>query len=200
MRQFERECWLAGFARVAGVDEAGRGPLAGPVVAACVVLPRRLPKRLAGLDDSKRLSEARREGLYAALLELVPDVGVGQASPEEIDALNILNATFLAMRRAIAEVPGVAHVLVDGNQRVRELTLPQRPIVKGDARSAAIAAASIVAKVTRDRLMAECEARFPGYGFARHKGYGTAAHYEALAPLGPCELHRRSFLKGLSGP
>ncbi len=175
---------------VAGVDEAGRGPWAGPVVAAAVVLDRsQVPP---GLDDSKKLSHAARERLFAALQETAR-IGVGTASVAEIDTLNILHATMLAMTRAVAALPcAVDHVLVDGNR------LPKWPhaasaIVGGDAQSASIAAASIIAKVTRDRMMAALDAAHPGYGWAANKGYGTAEHARALVALGVCVHHRRSF-------
>ncbi len=198
----EREAWQAGASRVAGVDEAGRGPLAGPVVAAAVLFDRSWLEReadgaLKGLDDSKKLSPARREFFFARLTsaEWRPFVayGVAEASVEEIDRLNILRATHLAMARAVAAVAGgVDLALVDGLP-VRGLPVPHNAIVKGDASSLSIAAASVLAKVSRDRRMLELDARHPGYGFAAHKGYGTAAHLQALAKLGPCPAHRRSF-------
>ena len=177
--------------RCAGVDEAGRGPLAGPVVAAAVVLDARRP--IQGLADSKMLSPARRERLHATILQQSLGVSVGLASVEEIDRLNILQATLLAMQRAVAGLPvPPALVLVDGN-RLPALTVPARAVVGGDAIVPEISAASIIAKVERDRLCAELHARHPGYGFDVHKGYPTAAHLEALARLGPCPAHRRSF-------
>jgi ribonuclease HII len=187
----ERELWDAGCARVAGIDEVGMGPLAGPVVAAAVVLPG--PLRLEGLDDSKRLREPDRDRLAAEIREAALGVGIGMASREEIDEHNIYRAGLLAMRRALdglREAP--AHVLVDGRS-IPDLDTPQRSVPRGDARVASIAAASIVAKVHRDRLMTELDWRYPGYGFARHKGYGTAAHLSALANRGPTPEHRRSF-------
>lgn len=195
MRRHEREFWKDGYLYVAGVDEAGRGPLAGPVVAACVILPQRTPRALKGLTDSKQLSAAKREQYALALRECAVAIGVGRAEPEEIDEINILQATFLAMRRAIAQVPDAQSLLVDGNLAIPGLPLPQRALVGGDGASLAIAAASVVAKVTRDAWMVELDARHPEYGFARHKGYGTKAHYEALASVGPCPHHRRSFLR-----
>lgn len=175
---------------VAGVDEAGRGPWAGPVVAAAVVLDRaRVP---AGLDDSKSLTEAARERLFAAL-QGAAIIGVGQASVAEIDALNILQATMLAMERAVAALGrGIDHVLVDGN-RLPKWPWPASAIIGGDGLSTSIAAASIIAKVTRDRMMAAFDAEYPGYGWAANKGYGTAEHARALASLGVCPQHRRSF-------
>lgn len=175
--------------RIAGVDEAGRGPSAGPVVAAAVILF----DAPAGLDDSKKLSKAARERLFAAL-QTRAFIGVGLAEPCEIDSANILNATLRAMTRAVAALPALpASALIDGNRTPENLPCPARAIVGGDASEAAIAAASIIAKVTRDRLMTLADARWPGYGFAAHSGYMTAAHAAALARLGPCPLHRRSF-------
>lgn len=200
MLRHERAAWADGFSCVCGIDEAGRGPLAGPVHAAAIVFERDFLEReaeasLAGLTDSKQLTAARREFFYGFLRDCpAARIGLGVATVEEIDTLNILNANYLAMRRAVAALgdprPGLA--LVDGNP-VKGLPIPHRAIVKGDASSLSIAAASIVAKVTRDRWMDEQDALYPGYGFARHKGYGTAAHLDALRRLGPCPIHRRSF-------
>lgn len=176
---------------LAGVDEAGRGPLAGPVVAAAVMLDDRYPIR--GLADSKKLSAARRDALFDEIRAKALCCSVAQASVDEIDTLNILQATLLAMRRAVEGLrllPG--KVLVDGN-RLPLVAVPAEAIVKGDATVPAISAASIVAKVTRDRLLLELDAAHPGYGFARHKGYGTAEHLAALSQLGPTAHHRRSF-------
>ena len=176
---------------IAGVDEAGRGPWAGPVVAAAVILdPAAVPP---GLDDSKKLSAARRADLFDAVLEQAVAVGVGQASVEEIDRINILAASHLAMRRAVADLAvRPAGCLIDGN-RDPELDLPARPIVKGDARSLSIAAASIVAKVRRDRIMADLARAYPAYGWERNAGYGVPAHRDALHRVGPCVHHRKSF-------
>lgn len=180
-----------GFAAIAGVDEAGVAPLAGPVVAAAVVLPPEV--RLPVLDDSKRLTPPERDLLYAAILQTAVAVGVGIAAVEEIDRLNILQATRLAHRRAILTLPQRPHlVLIDGRYAA-DVPLPQLVIVDGDATCAAVAAASIVAKVTRDRLMADLARRFPQYGFDVHKGYGTRAHREAIQRFGITPLHRRSF-------
>lgn len=198
MRTRENSLWLEGFARVGGVDEAGRGPLAGPVVAACVVLPVEVPAALDGLTDSKQLTAERREAYFEALRTYALAIGVGEASPAEIDEINILQATFLAMRRAIAAIDAPDFVLVDGNRRIRDLDLPQETIVKGDGKVLCIAAASVVAKVTRDRQLIALDVAFPGYGFARHKGYGTAAHYAALRALGPTAQHRQSFLRSFN--
>ena len=188
----ERAAWAAGVAPVAGVDEAGRGPLAGPVVAAAVVFPAEL--FVPNLQDSKRLAPAARLAVYERLLACGAAVGIGVAEVDEIDRHNILGATGLAWSRALAALPvAPALVLIDGHLRA-PVAVPQRPIVRGDARCASIAAASIVAKVTRDRLMAALDARYPQYGFAQHKGYATAAHLAALRRWGPCPAHRRGFL------
>ncbi len=188
-----------GFDGLCGIDEVGRGPLAGPVCAACVVLPRGLI--LPALDDSKKMTEKRREETYA-LLTGCPEAfyGIGFATQQEIDDINILQATFLAMRRAVEQLstrPDI--VLVDGNREPELGGLPVKTIVKGDSLSASIAAASILAKVTRDRFMLEQDAIYPQYGFAVHKGYGTKAHYAALTQYGACPIHRRSFLKKFYG-
>ena len=188
----ERAARAAGYACVCGIDEAGRGPLAGPVVAAAVVLPPGLA--LPGLNDSKKLTARRRETLYTQLREDERVlIGVGMAAAAEIDRLNILRATHEAMARAVAALPtAVDFCLIDGLP-VPQFPLPQRALVKGDARCLSIAAASIVAKVTRDRLMQDVAQQYPGYGFEKHAGYGTAAHLAALRRLGPCPEHRRSF-------
>lgn len=184
-----------GYSAVCGIDEAGRGPLAGPVFAAAVILPEHLA--IDGLNDSKKLSPKKREELYDVIVGSALAYGVGFATEQEIDEINILQATFLAMERAFGGLgvrPDCA--LVDGN-RMPHLGVDTRLIVKGDSLSASIAAASILAKVTRDRLMCEIDGIYPGYGFAQHKGYGTAQHFEALRELGPCPVHRRTFLKKL---
>ena len=176
---------------VAGIDEVGRGPLAGNVVTACVVMPKE--PVLPWIDDSKKLSETRREKVFQEIMEIALYVGIGQASPEVIDQINILEATKRAMREAAAHVPADVF-LIDA---VTGLGLhgQEVPIIKGDATSYAIAAASIVAKVTRDRQLIELDKEYPEYGFARNKGYGTAEHIEALKKLGPCPAHRRSFIR-----
>ncbi len=199
MLRFEQEAWTGGFPCVAGVDEAGRGPLAGPVVAAAVLFEREFleaeaNQSLAGLDDSKKLPASRRE-FFHALLSACPhaQIGIASASVEEIDALNILRATHLAMARALAQLAPLPDLaLVDGLP-VKGLPVPHRAIVGGDAASLSIAAASVMAKVTRDRLMVELAADYPDYGFERHKGYGTKAHLDALRRHGPCPAHRKSF-------
>ena len=176
---------------VAGIDEVGRGPLAGNVVTACVMMPKE--PLLPWVDDSKKLSEARREKVFQEIMDIALYVGIGQATPEEIDEINILEATKKAMREAAAQVPADVF-LIDA---VTGLGLNGRevPIIKGDATSYAIAAASIVAKVTRDRQLIELDKQYPEYGFARNKGYGTAEHIAALKTLGPCPAHRRSFIR-----
>ncbi|MCB9523364.1 MAG: ribonuclease HII [Myxococcales bacterium] len=182
--------------RVIGVDEAGRGPLAGPVVAAAVVLPARLPAALRGLNDSKQLTEAARRQLAATLAALPSvEVGVGTISATRIDQINILEATREAMRLALGRIAHAPEdlVLVDGNLPIPGLPGPQYPLVKGDGRSWAIAAASIIAKETRDQLMRAHDRTWPAYGFARHKGYGTVAHRRALMSHGACPIHRQSF-------
>jgi ribonuclease HII len=189
--EFELEARRCGYRHIAGVDEAGRGPLAGPVVAAAVILSVRC--RLAGVDDSKRLSEGERERLYAAILEKAVGVGIGSADAGEIDSLNILESTRLAMRRAIENLaPSPDYLLIDA-VTLPAVRVPARPIIKGDALSISIAAASIVAKVTRDHLMAAYHNTFPQYNFLSHKGYGTQEHLRRLADYGPCAIHRRTF-------
>jgi ribonuclease HII len=189
--EFEQEARRCGYRRIAGVDEAGRGPLAGPVVAAAVILPVRC--RLIGVDDSKQLSASERDRLYAAIMDRAVCVGVGSSTAEEIDRINILEATKLAMRRALAELsPAPDYVLIDA-MSLTGLAMPVRPIIKGDALSLSIAAASIVAKVTRDRLMAQLHKAYPQYNFLSHKGYGTEEHLVRLAEYGPSPIHRRTF-------
>ncbi len=177
---------------ICGIDEVGRGPLAGPVVAGAVILPKDCG--LLYLNDSKKLSEKKREELYEQIMENAVSVGLGFVSPERIDEVNILNATYEAMREAIGKLSPAPQLLLNDAVTIPGVEIPQVPIIKGDAKSASIAAASIIAKVTRDRLMVEMDAVYPGYGFAAHKGYGTAAHIAALKELGPCPIHRRSFI------
>ena len=197
--QFERDLWQAGAEFVAGIDEAGRGPLAGPVVAAAVILPRRwlcdgLPPALEGLNDSKQLSPVQREAYFVVLTCHREVIHVVRAvDSDEVDTLNILRATHRAMNLALDQLrPAPQHVLVDGTW-VKSMCVPQTPLVKGDTRSYSIAAASVLAKVTRDRLMIEYDRRWPAYRFSEHKGYGTPAHLAALAEHGPCPIHRRTF-------
>lgn len=194
LTRMEAELWACG-ARVAGIDEVGRGPLAGPVAAACVCIPE--GRLVPGVDDSKKLSEKRREALYPLLVEAAEYVRTAFLPPEDIDRMNILAATRAAMEQCAAGFSGV--FLVDA---VTGLHLPgeARPIVHGDALSYMIAAASIVAKVERDRYMVELDAQYPQYGFAQHKGYGTQAHYEALRAYGPCPAHRRLFIRSAFAP
>ena len=191
--EIENEAYEKGFAPVCGVDEAGRGPLAGPVCAAAVILPRGLV--IDGLDDSKKLSEKKRDALFDVICAEATVFGIAFATVEEIERLNILGATYLAMNRAIEQLPTpAAFALIDGNRNAG-IRLASQCVVKGDSRCASIAAASILAKVTRDRYMYEMAERYPEYGFEKHKGYGTAAHYAALREYGPSEIHRMSFLK-----
>ena len=193
----ENEIYGEGYSLLCGVDEAGRGPLAGPVCAAAVILPRGFV--LAGLDDSKKLTEKKREALFDPIREAAISYGVAFASVEEIETLNILNATFLAMNRAIEQLsPAPELALIDGNRNTG-IHFNSRCVVKGDAKCADIAAASVLAKVTRDRYMLEMAEKYPEYYFEQHKGYGTALHYEALREHGPSPIHRMSFLKKLYG-
>lgn len=189
----ERQCFEGGLEIVCGVDEAGRGPLAGPVCAAAVILPKEF--HIPGLNDSKKLTDKKRRELYYVIVEHAISYGIAFSDEKEIDEINILQATFLAMERAVSQLtvrPDI--VLVDGNREPR-LGVPVETVVKGDSLSASIAAASILAKVTRDRLMEELDEKYPSYGFAVHKGYGTKRHYEALTAEGPCPIHRMTFLK-----
>ena len=190
---YEREAFDAGIRLICGVDEAGRGPLAGPVCAAAVILPPGL--EIPGLNDSKKLTDKKRRELYDVITAQAVSYGIAFASEQEIDEINILQATFLAMERAMQKLsPQPELALIDGN-RTKDFGLPVRTIVKGDSLSASIAAASILAKVTRDRLMEEYDAQYPQYGFAVHKGYGTKRHYETLREFGPSPIHRKTFLK-----
>ena len=189
--RYEGQAWREGLVRVAGVDEAGRGPLAGPVVAAAVILaPERRIRRLA---DSKVLTPERREELFGLIQERALAVGVGVVDQLIIDRINILEATRVAMGLALSNLGIVPQLVITDFVQLRDLPCPQRNLVDGDARCATVAAASIVAKVTRDRIMLEADKQFPEYGFARHKGYGTADHLAALDRHGPCALHRRTF-------
>ena len=197
MWEIEEEVYAEGYTVICGVDEAGRGPLAGPVCAAAVILPR--GHQIPGLNDSKKLTDKKRRELFPLIKEQAIAYGIGLASREEIDEINILQATYLAMERAIAQLEGKADIaLIDGN-RAKDFGMAVRTVVKGDSLSANIAAASVLAKVTRDDLMVEMAQEFPGYGFEVHKGYGTKAHYEALREKGPCAIHRMTFLKKFYG-
>jgi ribonuclease HII len=197
---FETALWDKGVDRIGGVDEAGVGPLAGPVVAAAVILPKFLRPR--GLDDSKQLDEAARDRLAAEVKAGALAWAVGLASPEEVDALNVYQAGLLAMQRAVEGLAVAPQYLLVDARRVPGVRVPQQGIVKGDARSLSIAAASVLAKTSRDALMVEAEARWPGYGFDRHKGYGAPEHLAALRRLGPCPIHRRSYapVREVMGP
>lgn len=192
----ENELRERGYAAICGVDEAGRGPLSGPVVAAACILPAGCV--IEGLNDSKKLTPKQRDRLFDAVRETAIAYSIGTASPEEIDEINILNATMRAMKRAIDGLPVKADfALIDGNC-ARGIDTPHATVISGDAISVSISAASILAKVTRDRICLENDRDYPEYGFAKHKGYGTKEHMDALRRLGPCPLHRRSFLKFLS--
>ena len=197
--QYERQLAGEGVRLIAGIDEAGRGPLAGPVAAACVIFPAQGPF-VRGADDSKKLSEKRREALYEEIRASCISYGVSMVGNDRIDVINILQATYEAMREALRIAIAAAgeapeRLLVD-HVRIPQVELPQVSITHGDAKSISIACASILAKVERDRLMRQYDAKYPEYGFAKHKGYGTAQHYDAINRYGPCALHRRTFLKG----
>ena len=197
MWEIENSLYSNGFQVICGVDEAGRGPLAGPVCAAAVILPKGL--EIPGLTDSKKLTDKKRRELFPIIKEQALAYGIGLASHEEIDEINILQATYLAMERALAQLnmkPDIA--LIDGN-RAKDFGLPVRTVVKGDSLSANIAAASVLAKVTRDDLMLELAQSYPQYGFEVHKGYGTKAHYVALREYGASNIHRKTFLKKFYG-
>lgn len=196
--EFEKAAVNSGFSCICGVDEAGRGPLAGPVCAAAVILPE--DAVIEGLDDSKKLTEKKREGLYDIIKETAVAYSVAYGTLEEIESVNILEATYLAMNRAIEGLnvkPDFA--LIDGNRVPRGIKIPCETIVKGDSKSMSVAAASVLAKVTRDRLMLEYDKKYPEYNFKKHKGYGTKEHTELIKQYGPCEIHRLSFLKNILG-
>lgn len=190
LQQYERDYENEGL--ICGIDEVGRGPLAGPVVAGAVILPKNC--EILYLNDSKQLSAEKREQLYDVILEHAVAVGIGIVSPQRIDEINILQATYEAMRQAIEKLNPQPAVLLNDAVRIPQVAIQQVPIIKGDAKSVSIAAASIVAKVTRDRMMEQYEEVFPGYGFARNKGYGSKEHIEALQTMGPTAIHRRSFI------
>ena len=193
---FENEYYAKGYKFVCGIDEAGRGPLSGPVVAAACILPRDIS--IPELNDSKKLTEKKREKLFEIITEKAIGYGIGMASPSEIDELNILNATMLAMHRALeCLTPKADFALIDGNI-ARGFSIPTKTVIKGDSLSSSIAAASILAKVTRDRICLEDAQKYPQYNFAKHKGYSTKEHMDAIRKLGPCEIHRKSFLKFLN--
>lgn len=190
MRKYERQ--YGDVTYICGIDEAGRGPLAGPVVAGAVILPKDC--EILYLNDSKKLSAKKREELYDEIMEKAVATGIGMVSPARIDEINILQATYEAMRMAIGELKVAPGILLNDAVTIPQVEIPQVPIIKGDAKSVSIAAASILAKVTRDRLMVKYEEILPGYGFAENKGYGSAAHIEALKSLGPSPIHRKSFI------
>ena len=193
--EFDAAYRESGAGLFCGVDEAGRGPLAGPMYAAAVILPPQ--PEIAGLNDSKKISEKKREALFPVICETALSYAIGTASVEEIDELNILQATFLAMRRAVEGLSVTpAFALIDGNRTPAGIAIPCQTVVKGDALSASIAAASILAKVSRDHYLAELDKQYPEYGFAEHKGYGTKEHYAALTAYGMSPVHRRTFLHG----
>ena len=196
--EFEKAAVNSGFSCICGVDEAGRGPLAGPVCAAAVILPAGAV--IEGLDDSKKLTEKKRERLYDIIKQTAVAYSVAYGTLEEIETVNILEATYLAMNRAIAGLsvkPDFA--LIDGNRVPRGIKIPCETVVKGDSKSMSVAAASVLAKVTRDRLMLEYDKKYPEYNFKKHKGYGTKEHTELIKQYGPCEIHRLSFLKNILG-
>ena len=206
IKKIEEELYAQGVTSIAGIDGAGRGPLAGPVVVACVVMPR--DSMLEGVNDSKKVAEKKREKLYEQILQEAVAYGVGIVSQEEIDKINILNATKVGLTMAIKEMEndlkekgrGIEKpeiILVDALTKIDTDHIPYRSIIKGDAKSYSIAAASIIAKVTRDRIMRQWDEVYPMYGFAKHKGYGTAAHIAAIKEYGLCSLHRRSFVKNI---
>ena len=195
MKIYERK--YAEYSYICGIDEVGRGPLAGPVVAAAVILPKDC--NILYINDSKQLSEQKREELYDRIMEQAVSVGIGIVSHERIDEINILQATYEAMRQAVGKLSVVPDLLLNDAVTIPELTMKQVPIIKGDAKSMSIAAASIIAKVTRDRMMVELDKFYPEYGFAGNKGYGAAVHIQALKEIGPCRIHRRSFIKGILG-
>ena len=195
LKVYEKQ--YAPFGAVCGIDEVGRGPLAGPVVAGAVILPKDCG--ILYINDSKKLSAKKREELYDVILEQAVAVGIGMVSPQRIDEINILHATYEAMREAINNLGIIPDILLNDAVTIPDISVRQVPIIKGDAKSISIAAASILAKAARDRLMLEYDKAYPGYGFAVHKGYGTKAHIEALRRLGPCEIHRKTFLRSFCG-
>jgi ribonuclease HII len=193
---YEREAFRQGLGFVAGIDEAGRGPLAGPVVAACVMLPREC--LIEGVNDSKKLSPSKREKLYEIIMEKAISIGIGIVDEKTIDDINILNAAKMAMKKAVDQVSPVPELLLIDAVELRDVNIPQKAIIKGDSLSLSIAAASIIAKVTRDRMIDEADSKYPVYGFKNHKGYGTAQHIEAIKKYGICPIHRISFTKNIT--
>ncbi len=197
MSEYEKEAHLKGITLVAGMDEAGRGPLAGPVVAAAVILDPENP--VHGVDDSKKLSPKRRAALKAEIEEKAIAVGVGIVDVETIDSINILEATKLAMKKAVAALDPQPELLLIDAVQIKDLAIPQQPIIKGDALSVSIAAASIIAKETRDEMLKAYDELYPEYGFASHKGYGTKQHMDAIRTHGPLPIHRKTFIKNIVG-
>ncbi|MBD5456058.1 MAG: ribonuclease HII [Lachnospiraceae bacterium] len=193
MKVYEKE--YASYSYICGIDEVGRGPLAGPVVAGAVILPKDCD--ILYLNDSKQLSEKKREELYEVIMDKAVATGLGFVSPERIDEINILQATYEAMRQAISRLDPAPDILLNDAVTIPQISIKQVPIIKGDAKSVSIAAASIIAKVTRDRLMVQYDSIFPEYGFASNKGYGAVSHIEALKKYGPTPIHRKSFIKNL---
>jgi len=191
LMKYEEELFSSGYELIGGIDEAGRGPLAGPVVASVVILPRYT--QIPGINDSKKLSPLQRERLSKTILETIIDWGIGIVDEQTIDEINILQATYLAMEKAVQSMRLKPHFLLVDGHKIPHLDIPQKPIIKGDQLSISIAAASILAKVIRDRMMIEYDNEFPNYGFAQHKGYGTESHIEAIKKYGICKIHRRSF-------
>ena len=191
LQEYERK--YGQYTYICGIDEVGRGPLAGPVVAGAVILPKDCD--ILYINDSKKLTAAKREELYDEIMEKAVAAGIGMVSPQRIDEINILQATYEAMREAISKLEPAPDILLNDAVTIPEVTIPQVPIIKGDAKSASIAAASIVAKVTRDRMMKEYDIIYPGYDFAKNKGYGTKAHIEGIKKQGICDIHRRTFVK-----
>ena len=191
LKKFEKE--YAAFANICGIDEVGRGPLAGPVVAGAVILPKECD--ILYINDSKKLSEKKREELYDIIMKEAVAVGVGFSDHNRIDEINILQATYEAMRQAVNNLSVKPDILLNDAVTIQGIDIKKVPIIKGDAKSISMGAASIIAKVTRDRLMVELDSKYPGYGFASNKGYGSAAHIAALKEIGPCEIHRRTFIK-----
>lgn len=194
MKIYEKEYESCGL--ICGIDEAGRGPLAGPVVAGAVILPKDC--RILYLNDSKKLTAGRRELLYDEIMEKALAVGVGVVGHDRIDEINILQATYEAMRQAVGKLKAAPDVLLNDAVTIPGLQMRQVPIIKGDAKSVSIAAASVIAKVTRDRMMIDMDEKYPGYCFASNKGYGSAAHIAALRAMGPCEIHRRTFIRNFT--
>lgn len=190
LKEYEKK--YAAYAHICGIDEVGRGPLAGPVVAGAVILPKDCD--ILYINDSKKLSEKKREELYSVIMEKAVAVGLGYSTPERIDEINILQATYEAMREAVGKLTVIPDILLNDAVTIPEISVPQVPIIKGDAKSISIGAASIVAKVTRDRLMVEYDERYPMYGFSSNKGYGSGTHIEALKKYGPCPIHRKTFV------